>query len=215
MPSHGIGWIGSWSRFTKWPQSPVPRSRAPNAPPGAWPSARPLSRPSSAALRAVLRRQPWLACPTQVDFNFHVRPILSDKCFKCHGPDDRARKGGLSLHTRDGAFATLATGHRAVVPGNTGKSELVRRILSTDPAVMMPMPDSHLELTDVEKATLVRWIEQGATWTPHWAFLPPKKAPVPTGSDLGTVDQPDRRLHPRRPARHRSARPRPRPRARR
>ena len=83
--------------------------------------------------------------PEQVDFNFHVRPILSDKCFECHGPDDRARKGGLSLHTREGAFATLATGHRAVVPGNTGKSELVRRVLSTDPAVMMPMPDSHLD----------------------------------------------------------------------
>ena len=128
--------------------------------------------------------------PEQVDFNFHVRPILSDKCFKCHGPDDRARKGGLSLHTRDGAFATLGTGRRAVVPGNTRKSELVRRILSTDPAVMMPMPDSHLELSDVEKATLVRWIEQGATWTPHWAFLPPKKAPVPTGSDLGTFTNP-------------------------
>ncbi|WP_234800589.1 DUF1553 domain-containing protein [Luteitalea pratensis] len=128
--------------------------------------------------------------PEQVDFNFHVRPILSDKCFKCHGPDDRARKGGLSLHTRDGAFATLATGRRAVVPGNTGKSELVRRILSTDPAVMMPQADSHLELSDVEKATLVRWIEQGATWTPHWAFVPPKKAPVPSGSDLGTFTNP-------------------------
>ena len=69
--------------------------------------------------------------PAQVDFNFHVRPILSDKCFACHGPDDRARKGGLSLHTMEGAFATLATGRRAVVPGNAGKSELVRRILST------------------------------------------------------------------------------------
>ena len=185
MPSHGIGWIGSWSRFTKWPQSPVPRSRAPNVPPGAWPLGATLVATliGSAACRPA---PPAVAgVPDQVDFNFHVRPILSDKCFKCHGPDDRARKGGLSLHTRDGAFATLATGHRAVVPGNTGKSELVRRILSTDPAVMMPMPDSHLELNDVEKATLVRWIEQGATWTPHWAFVPPKKAPVPTGSDLG------------------------------
>ena len=128
--------------------------------------------------------------PAQVDFNFHVRPILSDKCFACHGPDDRARKGGLSLHTKDGAFATLATGRRAVVPGSTRKSELVRRILSEDPAVMMPMPESHLTLTAVEKATLVRWIEQGATWTPHWAFLPPKKAPVPAGPDIGTVANP-------------------------
>jgi hypothetical protein len=128
--------------------------------------------------------------PAQVDFNFHVRPILSDKCFACHGPDDRARKGGLSLHTRDGAFATLTTGHRAVVPGDTRKSELVHRILSTDPAVMMPVPDSHLSLTEVEKATLVRWIEQGATWTPHWAFIAPKKPAVPSGPDLGSISNP-------------------------
>ncbi|BCS35377.1 hypothetical protein TBR22_A46040 [Luteitalea sp. TBR-22] len=128
--------------------------------------------------------------PDQVDFNFHVRPILSDKCFACHGPDDRARKGGLSLHTREGAFATLADGRRAVVPGSTRKSELVRRILSTDPAVMMPVPDSHLSLTDVEKATLVRWIEQGATWTPHWAFVAPKTPAIPTGADLKSPANP-------------------------
>ncbi len=66
----------------------------------------------------------------------------------------------------------------------------MRRILSTDPAVMMPVPDSHLTLTDVEKATLVRWIEQGATWTPHWAFVAPKKSPVPTGPDLGPFTNP-------------------------
>ena len=128
--------------------------------------------------------------PAQVDFNFHVRPILSDKCFACHGPDDRARKGGLSLHTKDGAFAALANGHRAVVPGDTGKSELVRRILSTDPAVLMPQPESHLALSEIEKATLVRWIEQGATWTPHWAFLPPKRVAVPTGAGIGTAANP-------------------------
>jgi hypothetical protein len=128
--------------------------------------------------------------PEQVDFNFHVRPILSDKCFACHGPDDRARKGGLSLHTKEGAFAALATGRRAVVPGSTRKSELVRRILSTDPAVMMPVPDSHLSLTEVEKATLVRWIEQGATWTPHWAFVAPKAPTLPTGADLRAPSNP-------------------------
>ena len=76
--------------------------------------------------------------PEVVDFNFHVRPILSDRCFKCHGPDDRTRKAGLRLDTRDGPFTRLASGHTAVVPGNTRKSELVRRVLSTDPAVMMP-----------------------------------------------------------------------------
>ncbi len=128
--------------------------------------------------------------PDRVDFNFHVRPILSDKCFTCHGPDDRARKGGLSLHTKEGAFATLANGRRAVAPGDTGRSELVRRILSADPAVVMPIPESHLSLTEIEKATLVRWIEQGAEWTPHWAFVAPKKPPVPTGPDLGQFSNP-------------------------
>ena len=128
--------------------------------------------------------------PEQVDFNFHVKPILSDKCFACHGPDDRARKGGLSLHTKEGAFATLASGHRAVVAGDTGDSELVRRITSTDPAVRMPTPDSHLSLTELEKATLVRWIEQGATWTPHWAFITPKKPALPAGEDIGAVRNP-------------------------
>ena len=128
--------------------------------------------------------------PERVDFNFHVRPILSDKCFACHGPDDRARKGGLSLHVKEGAFATLASGHRAVVAGNTRKSELVRRVMSADPAVQMPTPDSHLSLTELEKATLVRWIEQGATWTPHWAFIAPRKPATPTGADIGSVDNP-------------------------
>ena len=128
--------------------------------------------------------------PERVDFNFHVRPILSDKCFACHGPDDRARKGGLSLHVKEGAFATLASGHRAVVAGHTRKSELVRRVMSADPAVQMPTPDSHLSLTELEKATLVRWIEQGATWTPHWAFIAPRKPATPTGADIGNVDNP-------------------------
>ncbi len=128
--------------------------------------------------------------PEKVDFNFHVRPILSDKCFSCHGPDDRARKGGLSLHTKEGAFAVLPSGHRAVVPGRTGRSELVRRILSTDPAVLMPLPSSHLVLNEVEKAILVRWIEQGATWTPHWAFVAPTKPSVPDGEDLAALSNP-------------------------
>ena len=136
-------------------------------------------------------RSPAMAgLPEQVDFNFHVRPILSDKCFSCHGPDDRARKGGLALFTREGAFATLPSGRRAVVAGSTRKSELVRRILSTDPGVMMPTPDSHLALTDLEKATLVRWIEQGAEWTPHWAFVAPKKAALPTGADVAGLSNP-------------------------
>ena len=76
---------------------------------------------------------PIAGVPDRVDFNFHVKPILSDRCFKCHGPDERQRKGGLRLDVKDAAFATLESGHRAIVAGSTSKSELVRRITSTDP----------------------------------------------------------------------------------
>lgn len=148
----------------------------------AVPAALALALLGTAGCRSHVPDMPGL--PAKVDFNFHVRPILSDKCFACHGPDDRARKGGLSLHTREGAFATLPTGRRAVVAGEVGESELVRRIRSSDPSVRMPTPDSHLTLDELEKATLVRWVEQGATWTPHWAFAVPEKRPLPTGDDI-------------------------------
>ena len=117
--------------------------------------------------------------PDRVDFNFHVRPILSDRCFKCHGPDDRVRKAGLRLDLQQSALATLESGRRAIVAGDVDASELVHRIYSTDPKVMMPAPESHLTLTDVEKGTLARWIEQGAEWKPHWAFIPPARPAMP------------------------------------
>src|SRR5919106_2791830 len=84
-------------------------------------------------------RTPVIAgVPDRVDFNFHVRPILSDRCFKCHGPDDRARKASLRLDLKEVAFGDLPSGRRAIVAGRPGRSELVRRITSTDPKVMMP-----------------------------------------------------------------------------
>jgi hypothetical protein len=156
----------------------------------------PLSR--SSAVRCVLGLSLALAggacrssaplpagVPDQVDFNFHVKPILSDRCFKCHGPDDRQRKAGLRLDVKEIAFGTLASGRRAVVPGKPARSELVRRITSTDPKVLMPAPESHLALNEVEKATLVRWIEQGADWKPHWSFIPPKKPALPAVRTAG------------------------------
>ena len=126
------------------------------------------------------RRTPAVAgVPDVVDFNFHVRPILSDRCFACHGPDDRARKAGLRFDREEIAFGKLPSGHRAIVSGRPGRSALVERILSTDPAVMMPAPASRLTLDEREKAILVRWIEQGAEWKPHWAFIPPAKLVPP------------------------------------
>ncbi len=116
--------------------------------------------------------------PERVDFNFHVKPIFSDRCFKCNGPDDRAREADLRLDTDEIATARGESGKRAVVPGKSSKSELVRRILSDDPSYRMPPPESHLTLSDYERAVLVRWVEQGARWEPHWSFSPPEKPAV-------------------------------------
>jgi len=104
-------------------------------------------------------------------FNRDIRPILSDKCFTCHGPDKEARKAGLRLDTEAGATADRE-GLRAVVPGQPAASELIKRINATDPDEVMPPPDSHLSLSPNEKERLRRWIAEGATWEQHWAFEP-------------------------------------------
>ena len=119
--------------------------------------------------------------PERVDYNFHIKPLLSDRCYACHGPDDNAREADLRLHTEEGALKTkLVSGGRAIVPGQLRKSKLMRRITSDDPAYMMPPPESNLHLNEYEKALIARWIDQGAPWSPHWAFVPPEKPVVPT-----------------------------------
>lgn len=115
-----------------------------------------------------------LASSEKVDFNFDVRPILVQKCYLCHGPDVSSRKANLRLDTYEGATAVLEENRRAVVPGQPDKSELVARINSTDPDLIMPSPDSHLTLSTKEKDVLTAWIQQGAEYKPHWAFIPPK-----------------------------------------
>lgn len=122
--------------------------------------------------------------PDRVDFNFHVKPILSDRCFTCHGPDDKTRKGNLRLDTEAGAFAALDSlgEHFAIVPGDLNNSLLVSRIQSEDPEEVMPPPESNLTLTPYEIQVLSRWIEQGAEWQSHWAFIPPVKREIPTVS---------------------------------
>lgn len=131
-----------------------------------------------------------------IDFNWQVRPILSDRCFKCHGPDEKKREAGLRLDTEEGAFAALGEtkDHFAIVPGRPEQSTLVQRIWSVHPDSMMPAPASNLSLTDAEKNILTRWIEQGAHWKKHWAFIPPEKAALPEeGVDkdwaLNPIDQ--------------------------
>ncbi|MDL5514164.1 DUF1553 domain-containing protein [Arenibacter sp. M-2] len=119
--------------------------------------------------------------PKDIDFNLHVKPILSDKCFICHGPDKAKIKADLQLHTPEAAYRELkeSPGKFALTPGSLRKSEVFHRILSDDPNYVMPEPDSHLSLSDHEKAVLIKWIEQGAEYKDHWAFIKPKKYPVP------------------------------------
>ena len=92
--------------------------------------------------------------PEQVDYNFHVKPILSDRCYKCHGPDDNARKAELRLNTREGALAASSEDSTRfiIVPGNPQASELIRHITSTNPKVQMPPPESNLALSDPQIA---------------------------------------------------------------
>lgn len=130
--------------------------------------------------------------PDEVDFNKHVKPILSDKCFLCHGPDKGKIEGGLQLHTAQAAYAELAEspGKFAIKPGNLNKSEVFHRILSTDPNEIMPEPGSHLSLSDYEKAVLIKWIEDGATYKDHWAFIKPIAYGVPKVKDNNLVANP-------------------------
>ena len=124
--------------------------------------------------------------PDKVSYNFNIRPILSDKCYKCHGPDAAHREAHLRLDIADSAYAalTVTKGAYAIVPGKPEQSELLKRITSSDITFMMPPPDAHLGmLSDYEKKLFRKWIEQGAKYEKHWAFTVPVKAPLPQVSD--------------------------------
>lgn len=123
--------------------------------------------------------------PERIDYNFHVKPLLSDRCFTCHGPDAHKREANLRLDDEASAYAALESGAgHAIVPGNVRKSQVVSRILTDDPELIMPSPTSNLSLTDAEKAILIKWIEQGAEYKPHWAFSKPEQVPIPSaGTD--------------------------------
>ncbi len=123
--------------------------------------------------------------PEEISYNFHVKPILSDRCFACHGPDKAAIESGLSLSDKALAFAKLESGEHAIVPGKPHRSGLVDRIFSDDPETVMPPPESNLTLTEYEKAVLTRWIEEGAEYEPHWSFIKPEKPEVPEVQQKG------------------------------
>ncbi len=127
--------------------------------------------------------RPWatIVSAEPPEFNRDIRPILSDKCFFCHGPDQSKREADLRLDIRDEAIAA-----GAFEPGQAAAAEMVRRVLSRDPDEQMPPPGSKLEpLTEQEVDTLKRWIDAGAEYQPHWAFIPLKEVPLPNSALMG------------------------------
>jgi hypothetical protein len=123
-----------------------------------------------------------------ISYNFHIRPILSDKCFACHGPDANKREADLRLDTEEGAFAALkdSPGKFALVAGDFEQSEVYHRIVSTDPAELMPPPESNLSLTPKEIELIKAWIKQGAKYEPHWSFVKAQKPALPQKTDWAT-----------------------------
>jgi hypothetical protein len=124
-----------------------------------------------------------------VDFNRDIRPILSNKCFACHGPDSAARQAELRLDVEESAKANHE-GHAAIVPGNVDKSELAHRITATDDDERMPPPDSGKKLATQEIKLLTQWIAEGAKWSLAWSYLPPAKREIPSVHDQSWSQNP-------------------------
>ena len=125
-----------------------------------------------------------------LDFNSQIRPLLSRYCFKCHGMDDKGRKGELRLDTRTGALAPGKSGESAIVPGKPEASELLRRLHSKDADEVMPPPAAKIQLPQDAAALLERWIREGAAYAPHWAFSAPRPAPLPAVQNTAWVRTP-------------------------
>ena len=113
-----------------------------------------------------------------VDFSRDIRPILSDKCYTCHGPDETTRMTKLRFDTKAGPFEDLG-GYFAIVPGDPAASEIIRRITAKDESRRMPPLYSGRKLTDDEIELIRQWIKEGAKWVEHWSFLPPRRPALP------------------------------------
>jgi len=121
----------------------------------------------------------FAANEVEVDFNRDVRPILSENCFTCHGPDKDKRKSALRLDTKEGAYGTGKSGATAIVPGDLAKSELIKRISTKDEDEIMPPPGEHKKLSVEQLSILTRWIAKGAPYDKHWAFKPVQTPALP------------------------------------
>jgi hypothetical protein len=136
-------------------------------------------QPAAAAESLVAASQGSLR---PLGFNRDIRPVLTAHCIACHGPDTQHRKGGLRLDVREEALKRQESGSRAIVPGDPNTSELIVRLESQDRDEVMPPPKAHKTLTAEQKAMLRRWIQEGASYEPHWAFVPPKRPQIPGAS---------------------------------
>ncbi|MEC7479021.1 MAG: PSD1 and planctomycete cytochrome C domain-containing protein [Bacteroidota bacterium] len=129
--------------------------------------------------------------PENIDFNFHVKPIISDKCFACHGPDEKKREANLRLDTEEGLYQLTEDLNSYVInKKNPEKSELLRRIFHENKSISMPPPESNLILTDHEKSILKKWIIQGAEWKKHWSYIKPILPSVPEVKNKDWVNNP-------------------------
>ena len=129
--------------------------------------------------------------PEEISYNFDVKPILSDKCYTCHGPDPKSVQGEFRLDIKDNWYrASIEDNSKQIIfPGHTNKSELVNRIRSTRASHQMPPPESNLVLNEREKIIIERWIEQGAEWDTHWAYNPPVKSnPIANNFHISSTD---------------------------
>ncbi|MEX2213754.1 MAG: PSD1 and planctomycete cytochrome C domain-containing protein [Phycisphaeraceae bacterium] len=134
---------------------------------------------SSITVLAVALAATSPLCADDLSFNRDIRPILSDNCFTCHGFDAAARKAGLRLDTFQGATAELESGFHAIVPGKSGESELIHRLTTDDKTEVMPPRKTGKQLTAKQIDLLKRWIDSGAKWEGHWAFLAPQRPTLP------------------------------------
>lgn len=135
-------------------------------------------------------QQAMKTIPASIDYNLHVKPILSDRCFSCHGPDKNKLKANLRLDIPTALTTKAESGKMALVPGNLAKSELFHRIISNDPEYLMPSPESHLTLSAEEKAILIQWIKDGAEYKPHWSLVAAKKSSIPEVKNKSWIKNP-------------------------
>ena len=115
----------------------------------------------------------------RIEYNRDIRPILSENCFLCHGPDKNTRKAGLRLDLAEEAVRPAKSGRAAIVPGKPAESEVLRRLATTDADDLMPPPETHKQVTAEQRARIQRWIAEGAVYQPHWAYVVPVRPALP------------------------------------